>query len=78
MVSPSGMKNNTKCLIALVGAAIGRPNWDAAYRRWRAAYGRPYEKKLELVSLLTPNSSKSQFIYSIIRINHGKVKKLSP
>ena len=44
MVSPSGMKNNTKCLIALVGAAIGRPNWDAAYRRWRAANGRPYEK----------------------------------
>ena len=44
MVSPSWMINNTKCLIALVGAAIGRPNWDAAYRRWRAANGRPYEK----------------------------------
>ena len=33
MVSPSWMINDAKCLIALVGAAIGRPNWDAACRR---------------------------------------------
>ena len=56
MVSPTGMKNNTKCFIALVGAAIGRPNREVLHRGLWAADGRPYERSGRI--LITPNSAK--------------------
>ena len=54
MVSPSGIKNNTECFIALVGAAIGRPNRKVLPRGLWAANGRPYERSGRF--LITPNS----------------------